>query len=63
LLAHWQAPQANTRPKLTKELTKPAQVTAFKGGFRVALPQKSKINLCFVDRLVRIEKDSEMTAK
>lgn len=58
---HYQAARANARPKLAKELTKPAQVTAFKGGFRVALPQKNKINLRSVDSFVQIEKTIKET--
>ncbi len=42
-----------------KELPKPAQVTAFVGGFRIAHAQKNKINLYFVDRLVPIDKKIE----
>ena len=41
---------------LVKELAKPAQVTAFQDGFRIAHAQKNKINLCFVDTVVQIDK-------
>jgi len=39
--------RATTAPKPAKELTKPAQVTAFKGDFRFALAKKqNKLVLC-----------------
>ncbi len=42
LLAHWQVARATLRPKLAKELTKPALSTAFKGGYGFPHPQKTK---------------------
>lgn len=42
LYAHWQVTRASLRPKLAKELTKPALSTAFKGGLGFPLPQKTK---------------------
>lgn len=50
------------KPKARKRASAfPAQVAHRALGF--ADPQKNKINLCFVDRLARIEKDSKMIAK
>ncbi len=50
------------RPKAYKRASAfPSQVAHRALGF--ADPQKNKINLCFVDRLVRIDKDTKMTAK
>jgi hypothetical protein len=46
-----------------KELAKPAHVTAFQDGFRIAHAQKNKINLCFVDRLVQIDNDKKIKTK
>jgi CMP-2-keto-3-deoxyoctulosonic acid synthetase len=50
-----------------KELANPAQVTAFQDGFRIAIAQKNKINLRFVDtkeQLDRIKKIAkQMTNK
>jgi hypothetical protein len=46
-----------------KELAKPARVTAFQDGFRIAHAQKNKINLCFVDRLVHITNDLKIKSK
>lgn len=52
------------RPKACKRASAfPARVTAFQDGFRIAHAQKNKINLCFVDRLVKIENDKENKAK
>jgi hypothetical protein len=49
------------KPKACKKASAfPAQVTAVEGGFRIALPQKNKINLCFVDRLVQIVNDKKI---
>jgi hypothetical protein len=41
----------------------PTHLTAFQDGFKVADTQKNKINLCFVDRLVQIDKDKKIKAK
>ncbi len=50
------------RPKAYKRaFAFPARVAHRAFGF--ADPQKNKINLCFVDRLVRIDNDNKMTAK
>ena len=46
-----------------KELAKPARVTAFQDGFRIANAQKNKINLYFVDRLAQIDNDKRIKAK
>jgi len=52
------------KPKACKRASaSPARVTAFKDGFRIAHAQKNKINLCFVDRLVQVEKDLKIEAK
>ena len=52
------APRANPQTKaLSKSLQMPARVAHRALGF--ADPQKNKINLCFVDRLVRIEKENK----
>ncbi len=40
MLAHCQVTQAKLKPMLAKELTKPALLTAFKGGVRFSHPQK-----------------------
>jgi len=40
--AHWQVTRATLRPKLAKELTKPALSTAFKGG--LGFPSLKKQN-------------------
>ncbi len=46
------------KPKACKRASAfPAHVTAFQDGLWFAHPQKNKINLCFVDRLVQIEDD------
>jgi len=42
LLAHWQTSQAKLKPKLAKELAKPALNTAFVGGFGISPPTKTK---------------------
>lgn len=47
------------KPKLVKEYAMPARVTAFQDGFRIAHAQKNKINLCFVDTTVKIDKKYE----
>ena len=50
------------QPKAYKRASAfPAQAAHRALGF--ADPQKNKINLCFLDRLVRIEKDIKMIAK
>jgi len=59
LQAHWQVTRATLRPKLAKELTKPALRTAFKGGFGISLPTKNKINSCSVATLVRINEKKD----
>jgi len=53
------SPQKPTlKPKACKRASAfPAHVTVFQDGFRIVHAQKNKINLCFVDRLVRIEND------
>jgi hypothetical protein len=56
LLAHWQTSQAKLKPKLAKELTKPALSIAFMGGFEISRPTKNKINSCSVSRSVQIDK-------
>ena len=48
------------KPKLVKEYAMPIRVTAFQVGFRIAHAQKNKINLCFVDSLVHIDKDKKI---
>jgi hypothetical protein len=42
LLPHWQVTRARLKPKLAKEVTNASPVTAFKGGFEFAHPQKTK---------------------
>ena len=50
------------QPKARKRASAfPAQVAHRALGF--AGPQKNKINLCFVDRFVQIDKDNKMSAK
>ena len=50
------------RPKAYKRASaSPARVAHRALGF--ADPQKNKINLCFVDRFVLIEKDNKLIAK
>jgi hypothetical protein len=52
------------KPKACKRASAfPAHVTAFQDGFKIAHAQKNKINLCFVDRLVQIDKDKKIKAK
>ena len=52
------------KPKACKRASaSPARVTAFQDGFRIAVAQKNKINLCFVDRLLEIENDKKIKAK
>jgi len=52
------------KPKACKRASAlPAHVTAFHDGFRIAHAQKNKINLCFVDRLVKIDNDLKIIAK
>lgn len=64
LQAHCQSPTSQpARQSFVKELAKPARVTAFQDGFRIAHTQKNKINLCFVVRLVQIENDKKIKAK
>ncbi len=63
LQAHLKTAPANASIKFLKELAKPAHVTAFQDGFRIAHAQKNKINLCFVDRLVQIENGLKIKAK
>ena len=49
------------QPKACKRASaSPAHVTAFQDGFKIALAQKIKINLCFVDRLVQIDNDNNI---
>jgi len=43
LQALWQVAQAPLKPKLAKELTSPAQLTAFKGGLRICPRTKTKL--------------------
>jgi len=63
LQAHCQSPTIQRfNLSFVKELEKPARVTAFQDGFRIAHAQKNKINLCFVDRLVQIENDKKINA-
>ena len=46
------------KPKACKRASAfSAQVTACQDGFRIAPHKKNKINLCFVDRLVRFDTD------
>ena len=46
------------KPKACKRASAfSAQVTAFQDGFRIAPHKKNKINLCFVDSLVRFDTD------
>lgn len=48
------------KPKASKRASaSPARVTAFQDGFRIAHAQKNKINLCFVDTVVQIDKKYE----
>jgi hypothetical protein len=42
LQAHLKTAQANASIKFLKELAKPAQVTAFQDGFRIAHAQKKQ---------------------
>ncbi len=50
------------KPKAYKRASaSPAHVAQRALGF--AVPQKNKINLCFVDRLVRIDNDNKKTSK
>ncbi len=52
------------QPKACKRASvSPARVTVFQDGFRIADPQKNKINFCFVDRFVRFENDNKNVAK
>ena len=52
------------KPKACKSASvSPARLTAFQDGFRIALAQKNKINLCFVDRLVQFDNDKKIKAK
>jgi hypothetical protein len=52
------------KPKACKRASAfAAHVTAFQDGFRIALAQKNKINLCFVDRLVQFDNDKKVKAK
>ena len=51
-------------PKARKRASvSPAQITAFGGGFRIANPQKNKINLCFVGRFVQVNREGFLTSK
>ncbi len=53
-------PRAKASTKaVSKSLQMQARVTAFQDGFRIALAQKNKINLCFVDSLVQIVNDNK----
>jgi len=59
--AHCQSPTSQRFSlSFVKELVKPTHVTAFQDGFRIAHAQKNKINLCFVDRLVRFDNDKKI---
>ena len=52
------------KPKACKRASaSPARITAFQDGFRIAVAQKNKINLCFVVRLVQFENDMKIKAK
>ena len=52
------------KPKACKRASaSPTRVTAFEGGFRIALTHKNKINLCFVVRLVQIDNDKKVKTK
>jgi len=52
------------KPKACKRASaSPAQVNAFQDGLRIAHAQKNKINLCFVDRLVKFDNDLINKAK
>jgi len=56
LQAHCQSPTSPSHcQSFVKEPAKPALVTAFQAGFRIAHAQKNKINLCFVDWLVQFD--------
>ncbi|MDD3623999.1 MAG: hypothetical protein PHT17_00250 [Proteiniphilum sp.] len=58
LQAHCQSPTIQRfYLSFVKELAKPARVTTFQDGLRIAHAQKNKINLCFVDRLVQFDND------
>jgi len=47
-------------PKLCQRACKSSPSTAFQDGLGFAHAQKNKINLCFVDRLVQIDKDKKI---
>lgn len=52
------------KPKACKRASAfPARVPAFQDGFRIALAQKNKIDLCFVDRLLQFDNDKKTKAK
>ncbi len=54
MLAHCQVTQAKLKPMLAKELTKPALLTAFRGGDFPT--HKNKINSYSVSKSVQIDK-------
>jgi hypothetical protein len=56
--------ERSLKPKACKRASAfPAHITAFQDGFRITRTQKNKINLCFFDRLGKIDNDKKLKAK